>query len=252
MKLLRNHEKKPAGRRRLKLKCEFVPMPLWGFNLRADQGLGKGRWDTLRRKLKESGQTSCVICGSADRLHSHEVWEYHDRSKPEPSIAKLLRVEMVCRKCHDVKHWGSTLKLIAEGKITRAGYLGLRKHFRTVNKCSQKDFDRHLRSSLRLHQKRSANEWRIDWGDFRPALAVAKAAREAWAAQNPDHASQDAYNVGPGHHIPNRCPQCGATGTLKPIKADTEEMTEGQEADYEAGTWGFAFCRGCNQNVFWN
>ena len=230
-----------------------MPKPLWGINLRSDQGLGKSRWDTLRRKLKESGQTSCVVCGSTDRLHGHEVWKYQDLPKPKWSIAKFLRVEMVCRKCHDVKHWGSTIKLIAEGKITRAGYFGLRKHFRTVNNCRQEDFDRHLKFSLALHQKRSSSKWRIDWGDFEPALAVAKAAREAWAARNPDHASHDdSFNVGPDHHMPNRCPQCGATGTLRPIKADAEAMTEGQEADYEAGAWGFAFCRACERNVFWN
>jgi hypothetical protein len=42
-------------------------------------------------------------------------------------------------------------------------------------------------------------------------LAVANAAREAWAARNLDHASQ-----------------------AWPIKADAKEMTKGQEADYAA------------------
>lgn len=229
-----------------------MPEPLWGINLRSKDGLGKDRWDALRRELKESEQTSCVICGSTDRLHGHEVWEYRDRPKPQRSIAKLLRVEMVCRKCHDVKHWGSTIKLIAEGKITRAGYFGLRKHFRTVNNCQQKYFDQHIKASLALHKKRSSNEWQVDWGDFKPALAKAKTAREDWAAKNPNHVSQDdLFNVGPGHHMPNRCPECGAAGALRLIKTDTEGMTEGQEADHEAGLSGFAFCRACERNVFW-
>jgi uncharacterized protein with PIN domain len=57
--------------------------------------------------------------------------------------------------------------------------------------------------------------------------------------------------LGPGHHMPNRCPECGAAGALRLIKTDTEGITEGQEADHEAGLSGFAFCRACERNVFW-
>jgi hypothetical protein len=100
--------------------------------------------------------------------------------------------------------------------------------------------------------KQSNKKWRVDWGDFAPMVAEAKAARETWAARNPDHVSQDdPSNVGTGHHMRNRCPECGAVGTLTPIEANRDEMSEGQEADYDAGTWGFAFCRACQSKVFW-
>jgi hypothetical protein len=169
------------------LKLELVPRRLWGKNLRSKKALGKGRWDRLRRKLKESGHTSCAICGGTERLHGHEVWKYVEWPTPKRSVAKLLRVEMVCRKCHDINHWGMTNVLIAMGHIGHAGFIGLRKHFRTVNGCRQKDFDRHIKIGFAVHRRQSAKRWRIDWGDFKPMLAEARAAREAWAARNPSH-----------------------------------------------------------------
>lgn len=113
-------------------------------------------------------------------------------------------------------------------------------------------FDDHALRSRGLWLKRSKKKWRVDWGDFKPMVAEAEAAREAWAARNPDHVTQDdLFNVRPGHHMRNRCPECGAVGTLTPIEANRGEMSEGQEADYDQGTWGFAFCRACQSNVFW-
>jgi hypothetical protein len=37
--------------------------------------------------------------------------------------------------------------------------------------------------------------------------------------------------------MPDRCPECGAVGSLTPIDADLDQMSEGEEADYEAGVW---------------
>jgi hypothetical protein len=137
--------------------------------------------------MKEAGQTSCAICGGTERLHGHEVWKYRERPRPKQSIAKLVRVEMICQKCHNINHWGLTTILLAAGYIGNEGFLGLRKHFRTVNNCQQKDFDRHIEISFAVHRRRSSKKWRVDWGDFKPMLAIAKAAREAWAAKNPNH-----------------------------------------------------------------
>jgi hypothetical protein len=77
----------------------------------------------------------------------------------------------------------------------------------------------------------------------------ARAARSAWAERNPDHG--DYFNPVSGHHMPGRCPQCGTAGKLMPIDADQDQMSEGEETEYEAGMWGFAFCHACQSNVFW-
>lgn len=56
---------------------------------------------------------------------------------------------------------------------------------------------------------------------------------------------------GPGHHMPTICPKCHAIGTLSLMECDTDEMSEGQETECLAGTWGFAFCEACESEVFW-
>lgn len=58
-------------------------------------------------------------------------------------------------------------------------------------------------------------------------------------------------DVGPGHHAPRICPKCGAIDSLELIEEDTEQMTDGQLADYEAGLYGVSVCHVCNYEVDW-
>ena len=234
--------------RSLKLRIELIPKPLWEHNLRLHDGLGKYRWDKLRHEIIEKDGARCTICGATDRkLHGHEVWDY--REKKTVGMAVLLRVEIVCIDCHDIHHWGRTTKLFQKGVISAERYGHLRKHFRRINRCTQQVFDRHFLRNARVWLQRSKKRWKVDWGDFASAVAEAKVAQNARTAHNSD--LSDYFNVTPAHHIPNRCPKCGAVGGLTSIEADRGEMSEGQEADYDAGLWGFAFCRACKSNVLW-
>lgn len=206
----------------MKLKLELVPKRIWRINLRSAQGLGEARWDTLRRKLMHD-DAKYAICGGTDRLQGHEVWEYTDRSRE--SVAKLIRVEPVCAKCHAVHHWGRTKQLAARGAIEHSRYLALRKHFRTVNRCSQRDMDRHIDRSFRIWHTRNERNWRVDWGDFAPLIREAEAARAAWAGagraipETPDLS-------GPGHHMPERCPSCRRSNSLEAV--DQERLRHGE------------------------
>ncbi len=58
-------------------------------------------------------------------------------------------------------------------------------------------------------------------------------------------------DVGPGHHMPNECPHCHDVGSLEFIEWDTEDMTEGQFADYMAGLHGSAVCQTCQHEIDW-
>ena len=229
----------------LKLKLEPMPKSLWGQNLRVV--LGKNRWDSLRQSV---AQKSCAICGGTGRrLEGHEVWEYRER--PRVSIAKLVRVEIICDKCHFVIYWGNTTRLVAEGKISRPAYLALRRHFRTVNKCRQQDFDRHVFESFAILALRSLRNWRIDWGRYAPAVKKAEDAKAAWAAAHPMHDIDSDYQItGPGHHGPNKCPSCGSYA-LRLIEQDTSEMSEAEEAEYSQGVWGISVCGNCGHEVDW-
>jgi hypothetical protein len=240
-----------ARRGNLKLRIELVPKPLWGRNLRSNDGLGKKRWDKLRHKLVESDGARCAICGNTEKkLNGHEVWDY--REKKTVGTAALLRVEIVCVDCHDIHHWARTTRLFQACRIASERYGFLRKHFRKVNGCRQADFDRHFLHSMRVWSRQSKKRWKIDWGAFASPIAEANAARETWAGRNPGHPSQDdPFNAGVGHHMPQRCPECGAVGKLRPIEGRRDEMSEGQEADYDQGVWGFAFCAACQSNVVW-
>lgn len=238
-----------SSRPRLKLQFALVPEPLHFENLRASDRMGKKRWTTFRRNLIKAGQNRCAVCGSTENLHAHEVWEYLDRE----CVAKLLRIDMVCDKCHNVMHWGSTKRLVAEGKFKPGSIAALKKHFRTVNKCRQADFDRCLARHEAVHRKRSLKEWRVDWGQFASEITKAEAGRQAWAALKipSPHDNADVYPVSRDRDIPSRCRHCGATGTLQSVPQYTEAMSEAEEADYEQGTWGVAICRACKSEVSW-
>jgi len=65
------------------------------------------------------------------------------------------------------------------------------------------------------------------------------------------HQGEDDVDLGPGHHMPQLCRICHAVNTLILIEYDTEEMSEGQEADYLAGVSGTAFCEACESEFDW-
>ncbi len=154
----------------------MVPGPLWGVNLRSDtDGVGKHRWRKLRGLAIERCGGKCAICGSPEKLHGHEVWKYEE--KKTVGRAKLLRVDVICWTCHNITHWGNTVRLIVFGAISHQGHMVLRKHFRRVNHCKQVDFERHARRKLAVWNRRSWLRWKVDWGPYTAAVLEAKQAR---------------------------------------------------------------------------
>ncbi len=175
--LLDERSKKTCDERAMKLRIQLVPKPLFERTLR--EALGKARWDQLRHKLIETNGAHCEICGSTERLHGHEVWMY--REKNGSATAVLLKVQIICIDCHDIRHFARTAKLFQVGIITLGRYGVLRKRFRRVNGCRQREFDDHFHRSLRKWARRSTKRRTIDWGKFREQVKVAKAARVKWA-----------------------------------------------------------------------
>ena len=227
-----------ARQQPLKLKIEPMPQILWRQNLRTE--LGQHRWNKLRRSVR---QNNCAICSSTDGLEAHEVWEYCER--PRVSVAKLARIETTCKKCHLIIHWFNTRRLVATGKISRADDLALRRHFCVVNKCLRQVFNRHVLESALILNARSLMRWRVDWGTHKCIIAKASAERAAFAIANPKHESQADYAIiDPGHHISGKCPRCGSFAR-RVIEQDRSNMSEGEEADYDAGMWGTAKCGHC-------
>ncbi len=67
----------------------------------------------------------------------------------------------------------------------------------------------------------------------------------------PDSKFQEVDIGGPGEFIPDTCPCCHSVNTLEVLDDDTSEMSEGQFAEYMAGTWGTAVCSSCKFQVDW-
>jgi len=173
---LRRQATEPMSRR-FKLRIELVPKPLYGRNLRSEtEGIGVSRWRRLRLQAVEACGGKCVVCGSTDKLHGHEVWQYEE--KKTVGIATLLRVDVVCRTCHNIEHWGNTSLMIRAGLNKDETHLLFRRHFRRINHCRQADFDRHVLSSFAKWKQRSKKRWKLDWGPFATMVAEATTHRE--------------------------------------------------------------------------
>jgi hypothetical protein len=162
----------------MKLRIEMVPEPLWGMNLRSPNGLGRYRWRKLRKTIIAERGQSCAICGRDDQPHGHEIWEYQEKRKT--GIARLVGVEIICRQCHDIHHWGHTTRMILEGTITLKDIRRLIKHFCIVNGCKKRAFERHADEAMITWERRSELRWQIDWGEFADAVSVAEVARKVY------------------------------------------------------------------------
>ena len=63
---------------------------------------------------------------------------------------------------------------------------------------------------------------------------------------------EDIDMIGPGHQALILCPHCHSVYSLELVDEDSEEMSEGQASDYEAGMWGVSICSTCGHEVDWD
>jgi hypothetical protein len=163
---------------RFPLRIELIPTDLWSRNLRSHKvGLGPYRWLKMSREVRaELGR--CSICGSKKKLHGHEVWKFTE--KPRSGIATLIKVNTICTVCHSLQHWGRTSSLIMHGVMSVADGERLIRHFMKVNGCTKAAFKRHSDRASAVWRERSKKKWKVDWGEFKPAVDEAEAARKRW------------------------------------------------------------------------
>lgn len=92
-----------------------LPGPLFGRSVYNELRNTKRRkeWEALRRSILEAASNTCARCSASyeSRMVCNEVWAYDDQKY----IATLTALEIVCRDCDSVLHYGKTL-LIAEQK----------------------------------------------------------------------------------------------------------------------------------------
>jgi hypothetical protein len=112
------------------------------------------------------------------KLHGHEVWKFTE--KPRSGIATLIKVNTICTVCHSLQHWGRTSFLIMAGVMSVADGERLIRHFMKVNGCTKAAFKRHSDRASAVWRARSKKKWKIDWGEFKPAVDEAEASRKRW------------------------------------------------------------------------
>lgn len=118
-----------AKPKELKLAVDsMIPKSLSNKGL--SQVLPKSHWDKIRTATYLEYDHTCAICEivpKSGRLHCHEIWSYHERTRTQ----RLDGFIALCDPCHRVKH-GVWLKQLWDGTHTKCPNLAkdLRMHAR--------------------------------------------------------------------------------------------------------------------------
>lgn len=135
----------------------MIPETSWGKNLR--KVLSDSEWKQLREQTLAEFNYRCGTCGTEEKLHCDEIWEYDDRK----GIQRLAGIRVLCSLCHHVKHIGLAGRLADEGRLD---YKKVVEHFMKVNSCDLETFNEHAIEAVAIWQQRSQREWIIDYGEF--------------------------------------------------------------------------------------
>jgi len=149
----------------LKLTIELVPKTSWCNNVR--KVVSKKVWDNIRRKSYSDSNNRCAICNATGKLSCHEIWDYDDISHNQ----SLRGFIALCTSCHMIKHIGMAGVLAREGKLDLENLI---RHFILVNNCDEKTFENHMNESFEIWNKRSLQDWSINFGEYEKFISKNK------------------------------------------------------------------------------
>jgi hypothetical protein len=146
-----------------KLSIDLIPESNWGFNL---AHILKGPlWDVVRREVYKKFDYTCCECNATnEQMHCHEQWVFDDKKH----IQFLKGFKCLCKKCHDIHHWGRTIGMLHKGTYTSEYVKELVEHFCRVNECTLADFDAHKVLANEHWRARSRYSYKVDFGKFTP------------------------------------------------------------------------------------
>lgn len=133
------------------LIAELIPSSTWGWNLRSL--LTEKGWDTLRVETYKQANYLCEVCGGKGPKHPvecHERWVYNDQRR----IQKLVGLEALCPRCHEVRHLGRAFSL---GR----GHLVLEQLMK-VNAWTLDEATRHVEEAYKVWERRNKLVWKLD------------------------------------------------------------------------------------------
>ena len=135
----------------LKLTIEPIPMTSWGLSL--SNLMPREEWDKVRREVYQKAAYTCEICKRGDAvMNAHEVWAFDDRKK----VQKLVEIQCLCRRCHQVKHFGRSKAVFKSGYVE-----GLISHWCRINKKTRADFNKYEAEIRTLNKKRHEKDYRV-------------------------------------------------------------------------------------------
>src|ERR1051325_66321 len=134
------------------LRVTPIPLPLFEKNLR--KLLNRSRWDAIRHSVIAERGLKCETCGhnceNPTAINAHEEWIYD--TSIDPATARINRIVLQCRMCHDCEHFFRMEKvLLKKGIIGKEKLDELIRHFCAVNGVSKGEFV--------MHRNDSWNEW---------------------------------------------------------------------------------------------
>jgi hypothetical protein len=100
-------------------------------------------------------------------MNAHEDWDYFVVAGR--AAAQLAAIELICRKCHEVHHFGRLTRVVAEGRAPDDAIEAAIDHWCRVNNRPKSAFDPHFASALddwRAVSVISLADWHFDWGPF--------------------------------------------------------------------------------------
>lgn len=123
---------------RLKLKLELIP---WTAkeNLRTKNS--PAGWEQIRRQCISGARNRCEICDARWCVTDcHEVWNFWE------GVQRLIKVQCLCKKCHQAKHIGFALSHQDEKGVIP--YDTLIDHLARVNRQSVAYIEHYVQFSL--------------------------------------------------------------------------------------------------------
>lgn len=133
------------------LNIDLIPRSAWKKNMRVNGK--KKNWDIIRKKVYEEYDNKCSICGSDNKIHAHEVWDFDIERKTQ----ELTNIIAVCELCHSVIHLGRTQML---SKINPEYLVNAINHFCRINQADRIDFENaSMEAGILFTQRNKVNEW---------------------------------------------------------------------------------------------
>lgn len=135
---------------------DLIPGTSWGSSL--NNLLTRPCWTELRKRTFSIFGNRCEICGSAEDLECHELWEYYDPLPKAPpntcGVQKLVHLMALCHLCHETYHLGLAN---VKGRLYIAG-----ERVRAYNRWNSSEIREYVKFIMDRWQRRNQFTWVLD------------------------------------------------------------------------------------------